>query len=616
MPRSFDIAFAVVVTFIVVFIVGGVVAIAAMGQFRGDLDPMKLPEYFWFYRNNSYVMGWLGKGMLASSAVLGLVVAFAMHRPRKLHGDARWANSSEIRSAGLMDGKGIILGRRKNQFLRFGGTEHVLLEAPTRSGKGVGVVIPNLLEWPDSVVVLDVKQENWEKTAKYRQTQGQKVLLFDPLDAEGKTARFNPLAYINRSDEVEVIDELQKLAGMLFPPPANGESFWSDSARTAFIGVAAYVAATPERPFTFGEIYRQITTGNPQKRFPAIINKRKADGKPLSGPCASALNDWTTSSDNTFTGIRQTVTAKLNLWLNPYVDAATSESDFDFRDFRNARISLYLGVSPDNIERVADLYNLLFQQLIDLNVRALPSRDRDNVQLLVLLDEFARLGRASVIASGFSYVAGYGIRLMPVIQSRSQLRDVYGRDVTDEIVANCGAEIIFTPKELTVAKEVSERLGFETVKGRSYSQQEMDGSFNRSVSVSDQRRALMLPQELLLLPKEDLIVLRSGIAPVKGRRIRYYEDKALSQRTNLIPPVVAKRSVDRSALAALLDNIEEGETATSGTIVAEMTDAEAMAETVELSAITKPCIVASINPEVEPTLEIIGNLFEAIAAQD
>lgn len=593
-----------------IFLAGGMVAIVALGQFKPDINPLKLPEYFWFYRDNSLVMGWLFKGMAGTVAALGLVALIVRNQPRKLHGAARWARGQEVRAAGLLEAKGIILGRYGSRYLRFGGSEHVLLEAPTRSGKGVGVVIPNLLEWPDSVVVLDVKQENWEKTAAYRQSQGHKVLLFDPLDVEGRTARFNPLAYINRADEVEVINELQKMAAMLFPPPTTGESFWADSARTAFIGVASYVASTPERPFTFGEIYRQITTGDPQKRFPAIVRKRAESGNPLSGPCVSALTDWTASSDNTFTGIRQSVTAKLNLWLNPYVDAATSESDFDFRDFRNTRISLYLGVSPDNIERVSDLYNLLFQQLIDLNVRVLPTQSRNNVQLLLLLDEFARLGRASVIASGFSYVAGYGIRLVPVIQSRSQLRDVYGRDVTDEIVANCGAEIIFTPKELQVAKEVSERLGYETVKSRSYSQKELERGFNRSVSTSDQRRALMLPQELLLMPARDLIILRSGIAPVKGRRLRYFEDKQLSARTMHIPPTVKPRPVDRKALAVLLEDIVNEENAPT-----ELTDEEALSESAPADVKLDRRVVEALKSDLDSGVEMLTDLFSTSPAQ-
>ncbi|NKJ02681.1 type IV secretory system conjugative DNA transfer family protein [Novosphingobium sp. SG707] len=492
-------------------------------------------------------------GGFALAFMVSLVgIISSVFRQQKLHGEARWAQIGEVRKAKLMEDAGILLGRISGQFLRFGGTEHVLLEAPTRAGKGVGVVIPNLLQWPDSVVVLDVKQENWDATAGFRlKNLRQTTLLFNPLDAAGRTCRYNPFSHIDRRDEVDVINELQKIGAMLFPPPQTGDSFWAESARTAFLGVAAYVAATADDgddalPFTMGEIYRQFAAGDAKRRFPRIIRQREIAGKPLSGACVSALRDWFTASDNTFTSIRQSVTAKINLWLNPYVDAATAESDFDLRSFREERISLYLGVSPDDLDRVAPIYNLLFQQLIDLNVRELPSGNRHQVRLLLLLDEFPRLGRASVIANGFSYVAGYGIRLLPVIQNGSQLENVYGPKVATEIEANCGVQMVMRPATTADAREISERLGTYTFRARSRSM----GTWGRgggSVSDSDQRRPLLLPQELMQLPEKDMIVLRLGIPPVYGRKIRFYEEKDMVALTKIPAPIMPTIRPDPTA---------------------------------------------------------------------
>ncbi len=550
---------------------GALIAIVGLGQFSLDLQPWRLPAWFWYYRHNGFVLGWLLKGVggvYMATVLVGLFLKFG--RQDDLHGAARWASANEAKKAGLSEKHGIILGRNGGGFIQFGGTEHVLLEAPTRSGKGVGVVIPNLLTWADSVVILDIKQENWEKSAGWRAKLGHTVLLFDPFDQKGRTARYNPFAHIDRNDPVAIIDELQKIANMLWPPPANGESFWMDSARTAFIGVAAYIAQTPQLPFTMGEVYRNFSAGDAKARFPAIIAQRAASGKPLSPPSISAINDWISSAPNTFTGIRQSVSAKINAWINPYVDAATSESDFDFREFRTKPFSLYLGVSPDNLERMADIYNLLFQQLIDLNVRELPDEKagKHPLKLLLLLDEFARLGRATVIASGFSFVAGYGIRLLPVIQSRSQLREVYGPDVTAEIVQNCGVELVFTPKDINVAKEISERLGNYTFAARSKSRQIWD-AWAGSVSVSDQRRALMLPQELLLLPQEELIVLRNGIPPLKGKKLRYYAEKWFSKASAVPPPLITSRPLDSTAAEKSLAVIAHAE-------ARPMTDKEAL----------------------------------------
>ncbi len=495
------------------------------------------------------------KPFLIGSAI-GVVLTLAtivstLFARQKLHGEARWARISEVRRGNLLAPAGIVLGKFGGKVMRFGGPEHVLLEAPTRAGKGVGVIIPNLLDWPDSLVVLDIKQENFDNTAGYRlKVLGQRVVLFNPLDAKGNTARYNPLSYINRQDSVEVINELQKIGMMLFPDPVSGDNFWAESARTAFLGVAAYVAATVDDagdalPFTMGEVYRQFAAGDAAKRFPKIISKREQAGKPLSGGCVSALRDFTTASPNTFTSIRQSVTAKINAWLNPYVDAATSDSDFDLSEFRDKRISLYLGVSPDDLERVAPIYGLLFQQLIDRNVRELPKGDRHRVKVLVALDEFASLGKCSVLAQAFSYVAGYGLRLLPAFQSIEQIQGVYGDKVAADIERNCAVRLVLRPAGLSDATKVSEQLGTYTFRARSRSTGTWGGG-GGSTSESDQRRPLMLPQEVEMLPENDLIVFRRGMYATYGKKVRYFAEKKLVERTKMRPPAMPSIQIDPS----------------------------------------------------------------------
>ncbi|MGH6964305.1 MAG: type IV secretory system conjugative DNA transfer family protein [Phenylobacterium sp.] len=525
------------------------VALAGLRRLSPHLDIAAVPAWFWYFRGDPQVRHWVGLGLLiAFSAASGVAVAVARNLRPPLYGAARWATEAEVRSAGLRKHPGILLGRKSGSLLSFGGAEHVLLYAPTRTGKGVGVVIPNLLTWPDSVVVLDVKGENWEATAGFRAGNGQRVLAFDPLDAEGRTARFNPLGHIDRTDPFAVLDELQKLAVMLFPAPPNGDPFWAESARTGLIGVGAYVAATPELPFSLGAIYAQLTAGDPRTRFPQLLAARRQAGQPLSPGGASALSDFCSASENTFSSIKQTITSRMNLWLNPRVCAATDVSDFDLRDLRSQRLSLYLTVSPDNLARVAPLYNLLLQQLIDLNTRERPSGDRHQVPVLVLLDEFARLGHASVIAHGFSYVAGYGLRLLPVLQSPAQLRAEYGPDLAEEIIANCGVEIAFAPKDLKIAQELSERIGAYTYEGRSRSRPAGLSNGHRSNTESDQRRPLMLPQELMQMPDDRLIVLRAGLPAVRGRKIVYWRERLFTRRQRPAPTVPPHPGVGLSSL--------------------------------------------------------------------
>lgn len=519
------------------------VALAGLHRLDAHLDPARVAGWFWRHRADAQVERWLKIGALASgTAMAALGFGLASSRRRPLHGAARFAREDEIRREKLRSPVGILLGAKAGRLLVFSGAEHVLLYAPTRSGKGVGVVIPNLLTWPGSAVVLDIKRENYDITAGFRAAHGQAVHLFDPLASDGRTARYNPLGHIDRHKPDEVLDELQKIAAMLFPREGGkADPFWSEAARTGFIGVGAFVAETHDVPFSLGQVFRELTQGSPKLRFPDLIAGRAKAGRPLSPGCVSALTDFCAASDNTFASIRQTITSRMGLWLNPLVDAATSASDFDLRALRSRPTTIYLATSPDNLDRVAPLYNLLFQQLVDVSTRRRPASDEIG-QVLLLLDEFARLGHAGVLAHGFSFVAGYGLRILAVLQSPSQLRAEYGPDLAEEIIANCGVEIAFTPKELRVAQDLSARLGDYTYEGRSLSRPSGLSSGRRSQTQSEQRRALMLPQELLTMPKDQLLVLRAGIAPIQGRKLVYHRDRAFQKR--LLPPPIPPRLDD------------------------------------------------------------------------
>ncbi|MDQ8727526.1 type IV secretory system conjugative DNA transfer family protein [Bradyrhizobium sp. LHD-71] len=493
---------------------------------------------------------------LTLSTFAGLIVSFGMlgvmlrHRPPALHGSARFASEREIKAAGLRSPEGLLLGRKDGAVLCFGGSEHVLVYAPTRSGKGVGYVIPNLLNWAGSVVVLDVKRENWDRSSGFRAAHGQDVYLFDPLDENGRTARYNPLGYV-RNDPVDLYDDLQRIAVMLFPAESRGDPFWFEAARSAFVAIGGYVAETPGLPFTIGEILHQLSSAHDLKaHFDKIVAARKSSPSPLSRHCVTALSDFLAASENTMNSVRKTVTARLGLWLNPRIDAATATNDFDLRLLRQRPMSIYLGVTPDNLDRMAPLLNLFFQQVVDLNTRELPEHNpKLNRKVLLLLDEFPALGNVNVLAKSVAFVAGYGIRLLTVIQSPAQLRAVYGIDVAKNIMTNHAVEVVFAPKEQDVANELSERFGYDTVKARSRSGPK--GLAMRAISetVSEHRRALMLPQELKLLPKSKAFILGTGIPPIIAEKIVYYKDTAFVPR--VLPPPTPKLPKGRSN--ALLD---------------------------------------------------------------
>jgi type IV secretion system protein VirD4 len=463
---------------------------------------------------------------------------------KELHGTTRWASNAELNKAGFYAKfGGLYVGKdRRGNYLRWGGPEHVACYAPTRSGKGVGLVIPNCLLYEASLVCLDVKKENWVATAGIRDAAKQKVFLFDPLAPDGRTARYNPFSYVRR-DTIDAFEDIQRIAQMVFPHVSGDQAFWTDSARSAFTGAAGFLAETPELPLTFGEVLRLLSSVDGTKAMLDRIEARRQQGQPYTEATVKALEDYLKGSADLVNSIRKTVTARLSLWFNPRIDAATAESDFDLRELRNSLHAIYIGVTPDNIARLRPLLALFFQQLVDLTVRTLPQHDPNaKHQVLLLLDEFPLLGPMPVLADAFAYVAGYNLRLMLIMQSKAQLRDrdLYGPDKAEAILDNCGLEIVFGTKDLKLTEELSGRLGYDTVEAASRSGPRFWRSFRRdklNMTASDQRRALLLPQEIARLRPEEAILIRPGMFPITARRIRYFEDKRFTQLRQPAPVV-------------------------------------------------------------------------------
>ena len=525
--------------------------------------PLTLYEYWYHYGDDEYVFDKLLIALGISVSVL-LLPFFALLIPNKrsLFGDAKFATTPEINKSGLLNNDGIIVGRYNGKFLTLAGQQHILLSAPTRSGKGIGVVIPNLLAWNESVVVLDIKQENWGITSKFRELHGQKCFLFNPLAADYKTHKYNPLGYINEDPNFR-IDDVQKIGNMLFPDKQGTDVIWTATPRSLFLGVVLFLIETG-KPVTLGQVLREtLNKGDGSRYFKEEIKRLNEEGTPLSGACIRGLNSYTSiSSDNTRAGVMTGFRSHLELWMNPLVDAATSENDFDLRNLRKKKISIYIGVTPDNLERVAPVINLFFQQLIDLNTRELPSQNAElKHNCLLLMDEFTAIGKIPVLSKGISYIAGYGLRMMPIIQSPAQLVDVYGKEAAQTFTTNHALNIIFPPKasETQSAKDISEWLGYETVKGFSISKQK--SIFNHrspSESISDQRRALLLPQEITSLGADTEIVVMENIPPILAKKIRYYEDPIFLTRLKQAAPSLKKLSIKKikSTLETAVNNGE------------------------------------------------------------
>lgn len=526
---------------------------------------------------------------------LGMLLAVFMPRQQSLHGDAKFADISDVRKAELLpkpkpkkskkpvkdnwfsklfkkkekqELPAVLVGKYKGQFLEYRSYEFILLAAPTRSGKGVGFVIPNLLSYPHSTVVLDLKLENFDITSGFRAKYGQKVYLFAPNAADYCTHRWNALSYI-RKDKFHRVSDIQIIAQDFYSTENadSNASYFLDNAQTLFLGCVLYLMDTPSLPLTLANVLK-MTTPDDGTDFGEWIKKevkeRKGKTTELSIECQNALMGFASNSDNTRSSILSTMTSPLNIFRDPIVAAATSGDDFDLREVRRKKMSIYIGIQPSDLARFSRLVNLFFSQLLNLNTQELPSQDSSlKYQCLLMMDEFTSLGRIKILEKGVGFIAGYNMRLAMIIQSQSQLNSTYGEQQGKTFVSNMGASIAYAPRELKDANEVSETLGYMTVKSTSRSNSSRGGT---SRSISDQKRALMLPQEVREMGYENEIVLMANIKPIFAKKIVYWDDPVFADRISLKKPTIPKIDVEASynyinnIVVSEIENIEEAKT--------------------------------------------------------
>ncbi|HBP32125.1 MAG TPA: type IV secretion system protein VirD4 [Advenella kashmirensis] len=478
--------------------------------------------------------------------ILGFATLFSRPK-RELHGSARFARAGEIAKAGLLKDShtepDIIIGKYKNRYLRWAGKQFAFLAAPTRSGKGVGVVIPNCLHYRDSLVVFDPKLENFEITGGYRAAHGQQVFLFNPSTNNFTSHRWNPLSYIKR-DRNFAPGGAFSIANILYPTSGKMEGntrFFNEMAQKLFVGLCLYLIETEEDTGITPTLSAMLHLSTPSTGEPLADWVKKAVKDPeLSRECKNNLLSYASNTGATASGIVSSFLAPLSVFSDPMVAAVTSGDDFDLRQVRRQRMTIYVGILPNDISRFSRLINLFFSQLISENTDQLPSQNAAlKYQCLLLLDEFAALGRVDIIESGVAYIAGYNLRLLSIFQNLAQLNAMYGVDGARTLTTNFECQIIFTPRDNKDAQEYSEIIGTETFKSRSTSRSSGKSSSN-SQSYSDQRRPVMLPQEVKTMPHEQCVINLSGMHTIYADKIFYYKDKVFMPRLGFAQPPVPR----------------------------------------------------------------------------
>ena len=483
-----------------------------------------------------------------SFGVPGFLLVYALKkRPEPVHGNARFASNKDVQGEGLRAPQGILLGRMgagmaQNSLLCLPGYEFNLIAAPTRSGKGVSHIIPNLLTFDGSVVVLDIKGENYNLTSAFRQMHMKnEVVYFNPFSAS--SMRWNPLSYISKDQNFRV-NGLQALAKMIYPSNPK-EPFWPDSAANLFVGLALLVLETPSLPQTIGEIRRQSTgKGKSISEYLIDVMELRADPTkcdfPLSSACITSLQLFVKNPDATLNNIVATLAAPLAIFGNAVVDKATSGDDFFLTDVRRKRVSIYVHIPAKEVMQAAFIVNLFFSQLINENLGELPE---DNpalkYQCLMIMDEFTSIGKVESIAKSVGFMAGYNMRLDIIIQDKSQLEAAYGKEDARNIISNMGTRIVFTPNEVKDAEEYSKLIGNTTVtvnnRTRRLAGTGAGSSGSDTATEGLVARPLMLPQELLAMDKKKALIVRAGISVIQADKIIYFIDPYFLERFESVP---------------------------------------------------------------------------------
>ncbi|WP_142850703.1 type IV secretory system conjugative DNA transfer family protein [Telmatospirillum sp. J64-1] len=532
-------------------------------------------------------MFWTGAGGIVAMLVLLTVATRAQHRTiagdrskEELHGSARWAKKSDAKATGLLEGKGVVVGGWQGLFgtktLRHDGPEHVMAFAPTRSGKGVSLILPTLLTWTESVFVLDIKGENFALSAGWRASLGHRILKFEPTAQEG-SVRFNPLAEIRLGDGREIAD-CQNIAAMVIDPDGKGlKDYWAkegwswlsvillhvlyriqrDEGRTAsFEDVNNFVSgitAEDEGEDNFTELLDDMIAFEHGVEHVDKEVRRGATRMKMKAPQERS-------------GVHSSAITELALYADPIIARNTATSDFRLADLMEGDkpVAFYLVVAPSNIDRLRPLtriiVNLMMRRLTErMEFEGGRSVASYKNRLLLMLDEFTSIGKLEIFERALAFIAGYGLKAFIIVQDISQLQQAYGRD--ESIMSNCHVRVAFAPNKIETAKVLSDMAGRTTViqkrSTRSGRRGEI-GSVNESLHETG--RPLLTPDECMRLrligsrkrwfglfgkkvavPGEALTFV-AGAPPIRGRQALYFQDKELRRRAAIPAPIMGDNS--------------------------------------------------------------------------
>jgi type IV secretion system protein VirD4 len=484
-----------------------------------------------------------------------------------LHGSARWADKRDIQAASLLNNDGVYVGgwrdkQGKIHYLRHAGPEHVLCYAPTRSGKGVGLIVPTLLSWKQSAFVTDLKGELYELTAGWRKEYAKnKVLRFEPAAASGSCG-FNPMDELRLGTEYEVGD-VQNLALLLVDPRGRGVSdgdHWQKTAYSLLVGCIlhlSYKAKLERTTASLGELDRMLSDSTrpikdlweEMRGYPHV----NGNNHPVVAASAQDMIDRPQAEAGS---VLSTAKSFLDLYRDPIVASNTNHSDFRIRDLMHNvdPVSLYIVTQPNDKERLRPLVRMVVNMIVRLladrmefeNGRPKPTYKH---KLLAMIDEFPALGKLEILQQSLAFVAGYGIKCYLIAQDINQLKSRetgYGPD--ESITSNCGIQCAFPPNRLETAEHLSKLTGVTTIIKEAITRAGRGLGVQSSTTMQEVQRPLLTPDECLRMPGPkkdqndliteagDMVIYCAGFPAIYGRQPLYFQDAVFSARAAVPPP--------------------------------------------------------------------------------
>lgn len=490
------------------------------------LYPWQLYQIFKFAHYDADVNQFLVISIVISHMIIALPFLYEFikqyDKNKKIFGDAHFATIPEIQNAKYFSDDGIVIGKAHDKWLRSTGDEHTLVFAPTGSGKTRSIAMPNLLTWSDSCVVNDVKGTLFKCTSKYReQTFHQQCFLWSLGCSEGRTHRYNPFSFLPR-DNILRMTEIQRIAHIIIPD-GKGDLIWYQSAREIFKAIVLYLMDTPGKILTFGEINRTAKVAHFDIWLKKILDETDHYHPDFYRNGYAYLN----AHDRTRNGILKTFTGYFELFDDPLIDMATSESDFDIRQLRKNKMTIYVRFNEGDARRLSPLLTIFWEQLIANMIKDVPDIRTEPNRVLCLIDEFSSLRRIEELRQSLKLLREYRVRCVLMVQYIAQTFEKYSHDEA-KAFTNIKTKITFTQDSIEDAEYISKLLGTKTKRITTGStSHQVERGTQVSKNYSYQSVPLMRPEEIMRLKPSDAIIIRSGYAPVKAKQCIWYKERKL-----------------------------------------------------------------------------------------